>query len=415
MPLIAMEELGKQARLDDPKFYGGDPHPIYARLRREAPVYWYEPGGFWALSRYAELTAALTRPEVFSSAGALFINQIKHQEVLTGIELDDVETFRFGSDPPAHTTYRGLMRAYFAPRAVRAGAESVAAIVRDVVDRLPVGEVVNATEDLAVPVSIYVIADALGVPRSDWMQFRRWSDAMVDFVDGTPGTEEFNQALHLLGELRTYLSAQLEDRHSRLRDDMLSKIAVTELQGTPTSLEFQVNYALALLAAGNETTRNTIAAGAAALAEHPDEQRKLVGDPGLVGSATDEILRWTSVVPAFVRTIREPVEINGARLAVGDHVVLLYAAANRDESAWPDADVFNVARQGKPPHVAFGWGTHRCIGAHLAQLEIGTVFRELVTRFSGWELAGDVRRKASLTVDGYTEVPLVFTGRGKQN
>jgi cytochrome P450 len=402
----SFDDLVERARLDDPRFYAGDPHPVYAELRRRAPVLWYEAGGFWAVSTYAEVTEVTGQPRLFSSAQGSFIRDIAHRDKRKVV--GGGAGLTFGSDPPQHTQYRRHVSGAFTPRAASQTQPTVRRIVSDALDRVPTGEAIDFTEAVAVPVSINVIAELLGIPPSDWADFTRWSDALVDFIDVEPGSDEEARAVAELGQLRAYLVDQLERRRRQPTDDLMSVIAAIEIDGGLAPVEVQLGFAHSLLIAGNETTRNTLAAGAWNLARHPDQLRALVGDPALATSASDEILRWTSVIPCFVRCATAETTLRDQRIAAGDYVALLYAAANRDEAAWPDADVFDITRTGPTAHLAFAAGPHRCLGAHLARLEVRVALEELARRFRSWETAGPVVRSPSTATDRYVEVPLVF-------
>lgn len=399
--------LADLARLTERDFYIGEPHLAYARLRSEAPVWWCDAGNFWALTRYEDITAVASKPAVFSSASGSFLPDAKYPDKLESRSIRGTR-LSFGSDPPEHTRYRRLISSVFTPASIRGVEPLVRGIVDDAVDAIEGGQVVNVVDTVAVPTSINVIAALLGIPRSDWADFKQWSDALSGHLDAVPGSDEEAHSRAQMHDMEVYLLDQLARRRRHPRDDWLTMIAASRLEGAPTEPDFQLALARALLVAGNETTRNTISAGVIALAERPDQVRLLHDDLALSGAAADEILRWTSVIHAFVRRATTDTEIRGQKVAAGQFVGLFFPAANRDESVWTNADHFDITRTGAPPHAAYSWGPHRCLGSHLANLEIRIVFEELARRYGAWTLAGPVHQRPSTIVDTYESVPVRF-------
>jgi cytochrome P450 len=398
-------DLDDIVRLMDPAFYSRDPHPAYAVLRREAPVWWCEAGGFWAVAKHADIGEIAARPQVFSSAHGSFTQDVRRRGKVRARAVSGV-AMSFGADAPEHTRYRRLVSHAFTPSAAAAMEQTVRDIVCEQLDAMELGEPVDVVTQLAVPVSINVIAGLLGVPRSDWADFKRWSDAVSAFPDAEPDSDEERRLAGELDDFAAYLLARLDERRREPRGDLLTTIAAVELDDESATPRFQLALARALLVAGNETTRNTISAGVIALARHPEQLRALVEDRTLAGAATEEILRWTSVIHAFVRRATTDTVVREQEIAAGEFVALLFPAANRDEDAWTDADGFQITRRGQAaPHLAYSWGPHRCLGVHLANLEIRVTLEELVTRCAGWEQAGEPVRRASTIVDTYDEVP----------
>lgn len=397
----------------DPGFYVDDPHSAYASLRRFAPVWWCEAGGFWAISKHADITAIATQPSVFSSAHGSFIQDVTHREKITTRAVRGSK-LSFGADPPEHTTYRRLVSGAFSPRNVREMEAEVRRIAVASIDAIDAEEVTDFASAVAIPTSLNVIAGLLGVPPADWADFKRWSDAVSEYPDAETGSPEEARLREELDALERYLLEQLDDRRGDPREDLMTAISAIEIDGEPTSPQFQLSFARALLVAGNETTRNTLSGGVIALAENPDQLRRLSDEPALAIPATEEILRWTSVIHAFIRRASTDTTIRDTPIAAGDYVALLFPAANRDDEAWPQADVFDIGRTGPSPHLAYSWGQHRCLGAHLANLEIKVVLEELVRRFGHWEIAGDVVCRPSTVVDTYEQVPIAFSERSRQ-
>jgi cytochrome P450 len=252
---------------------------------------------------------------------------------------------------------------------------------------------------------MFVIAELLGVPSSDYAKFRRWSDAMIEAGSGGP-----NQAsLAAVIELFAYFVAKAAECRREPREDVLSRLALAEIDGRGlTDPELGI-FCMTLLVAGNETTRNLISGGMRALLEHPAQWQKLCADPGLVPNAVEEMLRFVTPVQNFVRRVQQDTELCGKKLSAGEYVVLLYGSANRDESVFgADADAFDVTRPDARKHVAFGFGEHLCLGASLARLEAQVMFEELIARGPGFSLAGTPKRLPSRLMNGIVEMPMVF-------
>ena len=209
------------------------------------------------------------------------------------------------------------------------------------------------------------------------------------------------------GELHAYFGALVEERRREPQDDLVTELAQSDIDGTPLTEEELVSYCELLVEAGNETTRNAISGGLLALTEHPDEWAKLRADPELVPDAAEEILRWVSPISHFSRTATEDTEVHGVTIRAGEQVAIFFASANRDEEVFDDPFAFRVDRRPNP-HLAFGFGEHFCMGAHLARVEIDVIFRLLVDRFEGFEVAGPVVRLESIVNGSLKHLPVRY-------
>jgi cytochrome P450 len=287
----------------------------------------------------------------------------------------------------------------------------VHSIVGELLDRLPEGESVDFVEAVSVPLAVQVIAEFLGVPEQDWGNLRRWTDSFMLHLGGglAEGSPEAQKAVEDIMEMYGFFVQSLAERHQDPRDDLISNVASMELDGERLPEASQVAVCLSVLAAGNETTRNTISGSMVTFAEHRGQWEKLVADPSLARGATEELLRWVSPVIHFGRRATQPLVIRDQEIAEGDFVVMLYGSANRDQDVWPDADAFDVTRVAEQKHLSFGWGLHRCIGAALGRAEIRITLEGLIERFAGWEIAGQVERHPSMLVNDYKSVPIVLT------
>jgi cytochrome P450 len=386
----------------DPDFYAGDPFPLYARLRAEAPLAHNATAGFWVASRHADVVTISRDPETFCSSRGIMVFEI-------GSEYPTPPTMMH-TDPPAHTRYRSLVQPGFRPSFMRALEEGVRRRTVALVDRISPGAPLDMVSELAVPLPLQVISDLLGVPEEEWPRFFRWSEAVIPGATDWP--EEERAALS--GEMVAYLLAAAADRRADPKDDIISELGAAEVDGDRLTDDELAMFLVQLLVAGNETTRNMMSGGLLAFAGVPAQWsalRRKVGSPDAgraVPIAVEEMLRWTTPVVSFMRTTTRPVELAGCKLDAGEPVLMLYASANRDEAVFgAGADQFDASRDPNP-HVAFGFGPHFCIGAVLARLEGRILLEELLARFDSIELAGPVVRTASPVIAGIRSAPVVF-------
>jgi cytochrome P450 len=393
------------APLVDPEFYAGDPFPLYARLRSEAPLAHNSTVGFWVASRHADVVTISRDPETFCSSRGIMVFEI-------GSEYATPPTMMH-TDPPDHTRYRSLVQPGFRPSFMRALEDGVRRRTVALVERIDPGAPVDIVPDLAVPLPLQVISDLLGVPEEGWPRFFRWSEAVIPGATDWPEEERAT----LSSEMVTYLLAAAADRRADPKDDIISELGAAEVDGDRLTDDELAMFLVQLLVAGNETTRNMMSGGLLGFAGAPGQWSGLRGKFGAGASggsgravpiAVEEMLRWTTPVVSFMRTTTRPVELAGCRLAAGEPILMLYASANRDEAVFgTGAHQFDAARDPNP-HVAFGFGPHFCIGAMLARLEGRILLEELLARFDSIEAAGPVVRTASPVIAGIRSAPLVF-------
>jgi cytochrome P450 len=389
--------------LDASLYAQGDPFALYAELRHTAPVCWVdrEGGGFWAVATHPEVSHIGADPIGFCSSRGILTDEI-------GTTYDDPPTMMH-TDPPRHTRYRRLVQPGFKPTLVRLMEAGVTAKARALIATIEAGQPVDIVPTLSIPFPLLVICELLGVDGSQWPKFFDWSEAVI------PGESERTeeQRAQLQAEMWGYLVGVAEERRTEPAEDLVSVLATAGVEegsdGDRLSEPELAMFLIQLLVAGNETTRNLISAGLAALAEHPDQWAALRADPGLIPNAVEELLRWTTPVISFMRTATADTTVRGQAIAAGDPVLLLYASANRDEEVFgPDADQLRVDRHPNP-HVSFGFGPHFCLGAALARLEGRVVLSQLVERFASVMPAGPVERTASPVIAGVRHAPLVFS------
>ena len=384
------------ARVLDEGFLAGDPFPDLARLRAEAPVARHAETGAWVFTRHADVVAASRDPATYCSGKGILLMEI-------GADYETPPTMMH-TDPPAHTRYRKLVQPAFSPSVMRKLDEVISERARRAVAALPAGVPVDVVGELAVPFPLRVISDLLGIPEDDWPRFFEWSEAAI------PGATDWPQEriAELMGEMVTYLLSTAAARRADPHDDVISLLATVEVDGDTLDDTELAMFLVQLLVAGNETTRNALSGGLVAFSERPEQWAALRDDPALVGTAVDEVLRWTTPVVYFMRTTTREVTVAGVTLPPDTPVVLHYLAANRDEAEFgPTAGAFDIARDPNH-HVAFGSGPHFCLGAALARIELRAMLDALAARFATVEPAGEVERSMSLVIAGVRRAPLVL-------
>ena len=421
-------DLRRAADLNNPAFYAGDPYPIYEALRREAPVFWYEPGEFWALSKYDDVRTLSRDPELFSSNYGLRPTESipfddgseitdptglpRRAELRRQMDLSTLlgGEMIVGLDPPRHTKLRRLVSTAFTPKMVARLEQEVGVLTKETFDAIEPGTVGDFVEAAALPIPMTIIAKMLGVPPSDYPAFRRWSDAIVAATDAMADrqSETMGHLFQQLMELVSYFMEALVDRRQNPRDDLITALTQAEVDGERISEPNQLLLLLVVLVGGNETTRALLSGGIKLFAEHPEQRRLLIERPELINNAVEEVLRYWTPVVTMARTATRATEIQGQAIAPGDYCVMLWQSANRDEDAWERADVFDITRAPDPTHMAFGFGQHFCLGAALARCEAKAVFSEMLRRFPDYEIAGEWKRTESMLTPGLDLLPIAF-------
>ena len=383
--------------LHDPAWWAGDPYPDFAALRAEDPVHRYEgeAGELWMITRHADIQAISKDPATFCSGQGILLTDLTRPVLGT-----DSITYL---DPPVHGRHRKLVSPSLSVRRVGELEDRVRAIARDLLDGIDPTQEVDAVERLAVPLPILVIAQLVGVPEEDTAKFRHWSDAAI-----AAASDMTAEITALVVELYGYIADVVRARQAEPADDLVSVLAHGRVDGEALSDADIKMFVITLLVAGNETTRTLVSNGLHALATHPDQRRRLVDDPGLIGCGVEELLRWEAPIMSFCRTATRPVEVGGKALAEGDHVLLCYQSANRDEAVFgPTADRLDVGRDPNP-HLSFGYAEHYCMGAGLARLEGRVLLEEILARWPDYELAGEIERLPSRLARGVAHLPVLL-------
>ncbi len=365
-------------------------HEIYRVLRDEHPVYHHAAGDWWALSRFEDVRRAANDPATFSS---------ENTSIAVGL-LPQIQSV----DPPYHDALRGLVNTAFTRSRVAAMEPRIREIARELVDRFAARGTCDLLRDYARHLPSLVIGEMIGVPAERRETFLHWTEAMVA---ATPGKTQSENVRHPAVGIYQEFTKLLEERRAERRDDLMSALIDTELDGRRLTQEELLGFCFVLIVAGNDTTTNLIANGAVLLARHPDQRERLVQQPGGMERAVDEMLRYESPAQALPRITTRDVEVHGVTIPKGREVKLVFGAANRDEREFPQPDRFDVDRV-IPRHLAFGQGIHYCLGAKLARLEARVALEELLARIPDYTLDGTPRWLTSVWARAYAGVPVRF-------
>lgn len=398
---IELVDAGRYAR-------EGYPNEIWTRLRTEEPIARCEAPGYepwWAITKHADILEISKQPLRFSSEQGITLRP-------SGVVFPPSEMVVM-LDPPRHGPVRRVVNRRFTPRAVRDASGDIEQIAVEVLDEAApagTGGELDFVERIAAPFPLAVIAWLLGVPSDDWDHLFRWTNEVIGKDDPeyrregeTPG----QTSRRARGELHAYFRNLVERRRHDPRDDLVSELVQGRIDGEPLTEEQLVAYCELLVEAGNETTRNAVSGGLLAFSEHRGEWDKLRADESLLPDAVEEILRWVTPISHFTRTATEDYDLRGTTIRAGDQVALYFASANRDEEVFDDPFVFRVDRRPNP-HLAFGFGEHFCMGAHMARVELQTIFRHLLARLEEFEVSGAVERLASITNGSIKHLPVRY-------
>jgi cytochrome P450 len=378
-----------------------NPYDIWRRMRDEAPVYRNEQYDFWALSRFDDVEAAHLDPKGFSSAHGTVLEMMSANRVPAQMMIF--------MDPPDHTRLRSLVSRAFTPRRIGALEDRIRELCADYLDAQAGQGSFDYVQDFGARLPAMVIASLLGIPLEDQNWAREKIDTVFHIEPGVGMINDISFSAQI--ELNQYLTAQLEDRRSNPRDDMLTDLVTAELtdeEGTVRRLEIVESavFANLLISAGTETVARLLGWASIILARHPDQRAALVADPDLIPNAVEELLRYEAPSPVQGRWTTREAEFHGTVIPKDSKVLLLTGSAGRDERKYPDADRFDIHRD-STQHVSFGYGVHFCIGAALARLEGRIALEETLRRYPEWEVELDrARRLHTSTVRGWVNVPI---------
>jgi cytochrome P450 family 142 subfamily A polypeptide 1 len=390
------------------RFFYLDPHPGFRWMREHAPVYWDESadGGLWGISLYDDVMEISRRPELFCSGRSS--RPERDSWIPSMINLDD----------PLHKRRRNLVNRGFTPRRVAEHEPMLRRLAKDLIDAVAERGECDFVRDIARWIPMVVIGDMLGVEPEDRETLLRWSDELLGggqlAAISDPAELRARQATVAL-EYWTYARQVIADRRLRPREDLMSILVHGEVDGDRLGEEEILQESLLILIGGDETTRHVMTGGLLELIRHPGAMRELARDPRKIPCAVEEMLRWVSPIQNMNRTAVRDTLLRGQKVREGDRLLLLYPSANRDASAFPDPDRFSIGREPNR-HVAFGgFGTHHCLGATLARLELRVLFEELLARLPEIELATSepLRLRPSNFIVGLEALPVRWRVRGR--
>ena len=403
-----MSEARSQAQASPDLYYDpydyeidADPHPIWRRMRDEAPLYRNDKYDFWALSRFDDVLSASLDDKTFSSA---------HGTVLELMQEEANESpMMIWRDRPEHTRLRKLVSRAFSPRQISRLEPEIRRIAAGYLDALVGAKKFDFLEDFGNKLPVMVISTLLGVPEEDREEIRHWTDELLHRDEGEEdmGKRHDEVSKNLWG----YFGQYVAERRKHPKDDIMTVLMngeITGEDGEPRRLsDVELLAFIGLLSgAGNETVARLLGWVGVLFARNPAERAKLVADPSKIPNAVEELLRYEAPSPVQARWVTQPVEYHGVTLERGSKVLLLTGSAGRDDREYPDADRFDVDRE-IDRHVTLGFGTHFCLGASLARLESRIAIEETLKRFPEWDVVWDETEWVhTSTVRGYHRVPV---------
>jgi len=380
-----------------------DPYALFARARREHPVYRHEGLPVSSVFLHADCQAILRDPKTWSS---MFPTP-------PGFTAEDVPRSMLVTDPPEHARLRGLVSQAFTPKRVRELAPRIEAIAHELLDDALARREVDLVEALTYPLPVIVIAEMIGVPAADRARFKAWSDALVAPLGSVffaePSPEMVAEQRRLRAELEAYFVRLVEDRRRSPADDLLTGLVQAELEGSRLAFDELLAMLILLLVAGNETTTNLIGNAVLELLAHPAALAALRNDPTLVGPAIEEVLRFSSPIQMDPRIATRDVALQGVTIPAGEFVLCWLGSANRDETVFEHAATFDIRRE-KQGHLAFGFGPHYCLGASLATLEAEIATRVLLGRTRSFRRVdgAPLPIHPSIVFRGVTSLPILL-------
>jgi len=396
----------------DPELYATRvPNEELAELRRAAPVWWvsqrrgsagFDDEGYWAVTRHADILAVSKTPDVYSSTRNTALIRFKEGTPRESIDMQGI--ILLNMDPPQHTRMRGIVSRGFTPRAIG----NLRQVLTERAERIVAGAVESGTGDFVIDVAselpLQAISDLIGVPQADRSKIFAWSNRLIGYDDETPGQENSGEmaAIEILG----YSMAMAEERRKCPADDIVTKLISAEIDGHALGDDEFGYFVMMLAVAGNETTRNAITHGMKAFFDYP-EQWELFKQTR-PETAADEIVRWATPITVFQRTATRDAELSGQQIKEGDRVGLFYRSANFDEEVFDDPGRFDILRDPNP-HLGYGGlGTHYCLGASLAKLEIQLIFNAIADTMPDIAPAGDPVRLRSGWINGIKSLPVTY-------
>lgn len=371
------------------------------------PVSMGDLGEGWLITRYDDAVRILKDARMKKNYENVFTEEELENFSALGNE-EPLSKHMLNLDPPDHGRLRSLVQKAFTPRMILQLEGRIQQIADSLLDEVEPNHSMNFVDDYAFPLPIIVISEMLGIPVEDRQKFRVWSQAIIDFSDTPESLEEYK---HKIGEFAEYLEYLVRKKREEPAEDLVSSLIQAESEGTRLSIEELYSTIMLLIVAGHETTVNLITNMTFALLNHPDQLEKLRQHPDLIDSTIEEALRFYS--PVELTTLRwaaEPFTLHGQEIKRKDVIIVSLASANRDDTVFPNADRFDIERKDNR-HLAFGHGSHFCLGAPLARLEAKIAIQTLLRRFEHIEIKGEreqIKWKGNFLMRALEELPLCF-------
>ena len=384
--------------LTDGDFYADRPaaREAYRWMRANEPVF-RDRNGLAAATTYEAVIDAERNPELFSNAGGIRPDQ-------------DALPMMIDMDDPAHLLRRKLVNAGFTRKRLKVQDESIGALCDIFIDAVCERGECDFVWDLAAPLPMAVIGDMLGVRPDEREMFLKWSDEMMVGLSSTVSEADIQVRMDAFAAYNDYTRSKIEQRRAEPTEDLISVLVHSEVDGERLSDDDILQETLLILVGGDETTRHTISGGTEQLIRHRDQWDLLQKNPDLVPSAIEEMLRWTSPLKNMCRTLTADTEFHGTQLHQGEKMMLMFESANFDETVFGDPDNFNIQRDPNS-HLAFGFGTHFCLGNQLARLELANMTSRVLQRLPDMRLAsdGELPLRPANFVSGLEKMPVKFT------
>ena len=373
-----------------------EPQPMYKALRESAPVF-RSPQATVVLSRLADIEMALKHTELFSSN-------------MDAVDLGNVRPLiPLQIDPPEHAKYRRILDPLFTPREMARREPQVAELVNEMIDRFADRGECDFHTEFAVPLPCTVFLQLLGLPTEDLDKFLEWKDGVIRPEGDSGFARRHESSAPVAQQIYEYFDRAIDDHIASPRDDVLSAMiaANVEREGRPLSREELLDICFLFLIAGLDTVTDSLDCFFVYLARHPDHRHQLVEQPDILPHAIEELLRWETPVPGVARVAMQDVEVGGCPISKGERVSPLLGAANTDPAEFPDPDVVDFSRNPNR-HRAFGGGPHRCLGSHLARMELRVALREFHRRIPDYEIPPGTQLTYTAALRSVESLPLTF-------